>query len=66
MIDIGNMNEVFAAVMDVSGLKRRNRKPHKREAGGGLSFGAVIARCASTTGHGTTSPTTWICRVSNT
>ncbi|ENT1749659.1 hypothetical protein CAA71_002200, partial [Neisseria gonorrhoeae] len=26
LIDIGNMNEVFAAVMDVSGLKRREQE----------------------------------------
>jgi probable phage associated protein len=26
LIDIGNMNEVFAAVMDVSGLKRKEQE----------------------------------------
>ncbi|WP_107812814.1 hypothetical protein [Neisseria sicca] len=32
LIDIGNMNEVFAAVMDVSGLKRKEQEA--AQAGG--------------------------------
>ena len=34
LIDIGNMNEVFAAVMDVSGLKRKEQEAHAQSING--------------------------------